>query len=128
MNSCQANLFWLERKMRLIQEKAITPSLKVISVDVNRVDSICAGAIRDKITKLVNDGCNTLIVDLQSVEFIDSSGLGTFVSTLKWLGSRDRILLCNLQPNVANTFKLTRMDRVFVIHNSVDEAIKSVAS
>ena len=123
-----SKLFWLERKMRLIQEKAITPSLKVISVDANRVDSICAGAIREKITKLINDGCNTLIVDLQSVEFIDSSGLGTFVATLKWLGSRDRILLCNLQPNVANTFKLTRMDRVFVIHNSVDEAIKSVAS
>lgn len=112
--------------MRLIHETAITPSLKVISVDFNRVDSISASAIREKITSLINEGCNTLIVDFKSVEFIDSSGLGTFVSTLKRLGSRDRILLCNLQANVSNTFKLTRMDRVFVIHNSVDEAIKSV--
>ena len=97
-------------------------------MDINRVDAICAGAIKEKITSLVNDGCNTLIVDFKSVDFIDSSGLGIFVSTLKRLGSRDKILICNLQPNVANTFKLTRMDRVFVIHNSVDEAIKSVTN
>jgi anti-sigma B factor antagonist len=116
------------KEMHLIQETAITSSLKVISVDINRIDSVCASTIRDKITTLINEGCNTLIVDFQSVEFIDSSGLGTFVSTLKRLGSRDKILLCNLQPNVANTFKLTRMDRVFVIHNSVDEAIKSVTN
>ena len=96
-------------------------------MDINRVDAVCAGAIKEKITSLINAGCDTLIVDFQSVEFIDSSGLGTFVSTLKRLGSRDQILLCNLQPNVASTFKLTRMDRVFAIHNSVDEAIKSVS-
>src|SRR5688572_15258250 len=111
-----------------MHEETITPSLKVITLEINRVDAVCASAIRDKITSLINDACNTLIVDFQSVEFIDSSGLGTFVSTLKRLGSRDRILLCNLQPNVANTFKLTRMDRVFVIHSSVDEAIKSVTN
>jgi anti-sigma B factor antagonist len=112
----------------LIQEKEITPSLKVLSIDANRIDAVCASVIRDKITSLINDGCDTLIVDFQHIDFIDSSGLGTFVSTLKRLGSRDRILLCNLQPNVANTFKLTRMDRVFAIHNSVDEAIKSVTN
>lgn len=95
-------------------------------MDVNRVDAISAGAIKERITSLINEGCNTLIVDFKSVEFIDSSGLGTFVSTLKRLGSRDQILICNLQANVASTFKLTRMDRVFAIHNSVDEAIKSV--
>lgn len=112
----------------MIHETVITPELRVISVDINRVDSFFASAIREKITLLINDGCNTLIVDFKSVEFIDSSGLGIFVSTLKRLGSRDRILICNLQVNVANTFKLTRMDRVFVIYNSVDEAIKSVTN
>jgi anti-sigma B factor antagonist len=116
----------LEEEQLLIQEETITPSLKVISMDINRVDATCAGMIKERITSLINDGCHTLIVDFKSVEFIDSSGLGTFVSTLKRLGSRDQILLCNLQPNVASTFKLTRMDRVFAIHNSVDEAIKSV--
>lgn len=110
----------------MIQEEVITPKLRVMSMDTNRVDSVCAEAIKERITSLIDDGCDTLIVDFKSVEFMDSSGLGIFVSTLKRLGSRDRILICNLQPNVASTFKVTRMDRVFSIHTSVDEAIESV--
>lgn len=99
----------------------------LISVDLNRLDAVAANAVKARISELIDDSTKKLIVDFQSVEFIDSSGLGTFVSILKRLVSKNKVMLCNLQPNVANTFKLTRMDRVFEIYHSRDDAISSVA-
>jgi anti-sigma B factor antagonist len=76
----------------------------------------------------MNSGSEVLIVDYSFVEFIDSTGLGILISILKKMGSRTRLILCNLQANVSSTFKLTRMDRVFEIYPTLEDAKSSVSN
>ncbi|ARV61383.1 anti-anti-sigma factor [Nostocales cyanobacterium HT-58-2] len=65
---------------------------------------------------LAKDGISILLVDLESVESIDSVGLMALVSALKLaqkLGKR--FSLCSVSPSLKIIFELTQLDRVFEI-------------
>jgi anti-sigma B factor antagonist len=63
------------------------------------------------------------ILDLKEVEFMDSSFLGSLVSLLQDVEHvRGRIALVHCQPNVAFLFKVTRLDAVFSMFESVEDA------
>ncbi|MDR3611032.1 MAG: STAS domain-containing protein [Ignavibacteriaceae bacterium] len=71
-------------------------------------------------------GCTKLIVDLSDCEFIDSTFLGALVVSLKRvteLGGDLRLI--GFHPAVNSMFHLTRMDRVFEVFKTKDDAIKS---
>ena len=110
----------------MLREKDLDGKTKLLTLEMTRLDAAAANALKARVLPLAESGQDGLVVDLRSVEFIDSSGLGVLVSMLKKLGTRGRLVMCNLQPNVANTFKLSRMDRVFTIRPSVDEAFASL--
>ncbi len=110
----------------MLREKDLDGKIKLLTLEMTRLDAAGANTVKARVLPLVESGQDGLVVDLHSVEFIDSSGLGVLVSMLKKLGTRGRLVICNLQPNVANTFKLSRMDRVFTIRPSVDEAFASL--
>lgn len=70
-----------------------------------------------------------LIVNLEKVEFVDSTGLGVLVSCLRQAHTQDgEIKLCCLTRPVRALFELVRMHRVFEIFNTPDEALSSYAS
>lgn len=64
-----------------------------------------------------------IVLDLEAVEFIDSSGLGAIVSVMKQHTPARRVDLAALQPAVANVFRLTRLEEVFVIHPTAQDAV-----
>jgi anti-sigma B factor antagonist len=118
----------------------------VIRPGGDRLDLEVAPEFRVAVVKLIKSGHRNLVVDLQDVGFIDSSGLGTLVSALKQLKtSKDRrqaqrpggsrrpaargdVKLANVQPPVASLLEIIRLDRVFTSYESVEEAVKSFAS
>jgi anti-sigma B factor antagonist len=110
----------------LLREKDLDSQTKLLTLEMTRLDSIGTSALKRHAISLFEAGQDSLVVDLHAVEFIDSSGLGILISLLKQVGTRGRLVICNLQPNVLNTFKLSRMDRVFSIQKSVDEAFESL--
>ena len=64
-----------------------------------------------------------IIVDLSKTTHIDSSGIGLLVQMKqKTQSSVNKIILVGLQPNVKLVFDITKVNRVFTIVNSVDEA------
>ena len=66
------------------------------------------------------------MIDLEQVELIDTAGLATLVAGLKRYRQRGGNLhLCNLQPAVWDIFALARLDRVFDIFSSEDEAVQA---
>jgi anti-sigma B factor antagonist len=76
---------------------------------------------------LVDQGVATVVVDLQEVPFIDSSGLAALVSGLKTLGGEaSNLKLASPQSQARLLFELTMFDRVFEIHDSVDDALNSL--
>ena len=92
------------------------------------VDVFSSPRLREKIIELVNQGSRLIVVDLDAVEFLDSTGLGVLVGGLKRLRSHDgeMSVVCN-EPRVLRVFELTRLDAVFPIHRTVTEAVTSIA-
>ena len=55
-----------------------------------------------------------LVIDLDQVGFMDSSGLTTLVTGLATARSRGcRLVICNLQASIRMIFELTQLDSIF---------------
>jgi anti-sigma B factor antagonist len=93
---------------------------------MKRLDASVALAFKEEVLKLIAAGDSTLVLDLQSVQFMDSSGLGAVVSVLKALGAKGRLAVCNPNAALLSLFKLTRMDKVFTISGTIEEAVQQV--
>jgi anti-sigma B factor antagonist len=87
------------------------------------VDVYSAPRLREKLVELVNQGNTQIIVDLEGVDFLDSTGLGVLVGGLKRLRSHDGdlILVCT-QQRIMKVFEITGLTKVFSIHDSVEAA------
>jgi anti-sigma B factor antagonist len=67
-----------------------------------------------------------LVLDLEGIDFIDSTGLGALVSCLREAHAHEgEIKLCGLTKRVRALFELVRMHRVFEIFNNPLEATNS---
>jgi anti-sigma B factor antagonist len=88
-----------------------------------RLNMVSAGPLRKQIADLVEQGHSRVAVDLQGMEFIDSSGLGALISGLKstrQAGGDLRIAAPNAQAHLVLT--LTGMDRVLPPYPDTDSA------
>ena len=88
------------------------------------IDVYTAPRLRDKITELVGDGVYHLIIDMEGVEFLDSTGLGVLVGGLKKVRAHDGSLqLICTQERLLKIFRITGLTKVFDIHPDVASAI-----
>lgn len=98
----------------------------VMSIEEERLDAHNSNELKSQLMNLFEDGKSNIVIDLQHVRFIDSSGLGALVSGFKNAGSREgNLKLCGLQKQVKSMFELTRLHRVFEIFPSDEEALSS---
>jgi len=111
-----------------ISTKAVESSPQVNIVSFNgALNARSAEEAKQVFRDLVEQGIKQVIVDLQEVPFIDSSGLAALVSGLKTLGGESANLkLATPQSQARLLFELTMFDRVFEIHDSVNDALHSL--
>ena len=87
------------------------------------VDVYTAPNFRERLIELVSEGKHQIVVDLEGVDFLDSTGLGVLVGGLKRLRSHDGDLsLVCTQSRILKVFEITGLTKVFTIHRTVDEA------
>lgn len=88
------------------------------------IDVYTAPRLRDTITELVASGNYDLIIDMEQVEFLDSTGLGVLVGGLKKVRAHDGSLqLVCTQDRLLKIFRITGLAKVFTIHESADAAL-----
>jgi anti-sigma B factor antagonist len=93
-----------------------------------RLDAHNSDSLKEAMKEVFERGAKKVLVDLGQVRFIDSSGLGALVSGFKnSVSHRGRLALAGLQAQVRSMFELTRLHRVFDIHEGVDDALASFA-
>ncbi len=98
----------------------------LIEVKEERLDAHNSSELKTQMLSLFDEGKNNLVIDLQDVRFVDSSGLGSLVSGFKNASARNGTLkLSGLQPQVKSMFELTRLHRVFEIFPGTEEALAS---
>ena len=101
--------------------------INLISVGDTRIDSSVAIRFKDLMRSLTETGPDHVILDMSGVTFIDSSGLGAVVGALKQLPTGKRLDLAGLTRDVANVFRLTRLDPVFTIHPDAARCLSRAA-
>ena len=88
------------------------------------IDVYTAPKLRERIIELVDEGQYLLVVDLEKVEFLDSTGLGVLVGGLKRVRGHDGSLqLVCTQERLLKIFRITGLSKVFAIHGSQSEAL-----
>ena len=95
----------------------------IARVTEKRVDASKAPAFTSEMSTIIEGGANRIVLDLSAVDFIDSSGLGAVVSCLKRLGPTGSLAIAGAHDAVRRLFTLTRMDKVFRLHDNVEAAV-----
>lgn len=88
------------------------------------IDVATAPRLREQLIALVNDEKYRIVVDLEAVDFIDSTGLGVLIGALKRVRTHegDLALVCT-EPRILKVFEITGLLGVFAVHPTVDAAI-----
>ena len=99
----------------------------VAELPYDELDASNAADFKRDVAALVSNEPR-LVFDLTRVRFIDSSGLGAFLSCLRKVNERGgELKLCGLSKAVRAVFELVRMHRIFDIHPTRDAAIRAFA-
>lgn len=99
----------------------------IISLNEKALDAKGAPAFKEKVITLINN-CNmgNVVFDLQKLQFIDSSGLGSFLSVLRLVNDKggDLKLAC-MTNGIKAMFEIVRMHKLFEIYTTSEEAVTS---
>ncbi len=90
----------------------------VLTVSHARLDASVAEVFKGEVKEIIDSGARRLVVDLSQVEFMDSSGLGSLVGCMKHLGQSGAFELSKPTETVMKVLRLTRMNKVFTIHEA----------
>ena len=91
------------------------------------VDLYSSPKVRTKIFDLVKKKVPVILINLEKVKYMDSSGVATLIEGLQQCNKYNgRFALFGLQDNVREVFELTRLDKIFEIHSDRESALKKI--
>ncbi len=105
-------------------ETALHGDITLVKLCEPRLDAALSVRFKEGMREVADAGAEQVVLDLSEVTFMDSSGLGAVVAVMKHQGRERTFKIANLTPAVDKVFKLTRMDSVFEILASAEDAIK----
>ncbi len=98
----------------------------IIIVTDERMDSLHGPKLRDTVKEFSQERGVKLVIDMGKTLFLDSTGCGELLSCLKAVISKDgEMKIARPTPRILEIFQLTRLDKVFMIYDSVDSALES---
>ena len=90
------------------------------------IDINSSPQVKKSFDKLTQTKSPKVIINLEKVGYIDSSGLATLVEILKnFRGFGGKLKLCNLSNKVRSLFEITKLEKLFDIKDSEAEAIST---
>ena len=94
--------------------------------NVNRFNALIADPVKEQLKQLYEQPKTKLILNLEDIDFIDSTGFGVFLSIMKTANnSYGFFKICNIHPDVMELFKLLKLHNVFEIYNTLDDCVNS---
>lgn len=111
--------------MDLQIEHYIKDGVDVLDV-AGEIDVYSAPNLREALINLVGEGKYRIVVDMERVDFLDSTGLGVLVGGLKRVRAHEGSLglVCD-KERILKIFRITGLTKVFALYTSVEEAIQA---
>ena len=111
-----------------LRQKELKSGVVLIEIEGNIVGGPDAMSLNEEVHKLVNSGTKKIIIDMKSVEHINSSGLGILIASLNAVHQVNGDLkIANASSRVLDLLKITKLSQIFESYKSVDEAVKDLA-
>ena len=101
-------------------------NVMVIKPLERRLEARGAKDFRNAMEQSINAGNNLLVVDLSNVDFIDSNGLNAIVFGLKLIGQGGNLALSGVKNTIKSLLRLTRMNHLFKIFETQEDAVKGL--
>ena len=96
----------------------------VITLKESRVDMVVARKFKEQLTKTISNKPPIVVMDLNMVEYFDSSALGALVGFMKDIRAYNGVLrLCNINRSILTLLKLSKLDLIFEIFDNLDQAL-----
>lgn len=108
-------------------EKEFINEKTAVIIPFEEIEVYNASELKDELSGVFDKGYTNIIIDLVNIEYIDSSGLGVLVSTLKKVKSVNGYLILLSPKNpIKQILELTSLNKVFTIVSDRDEAMKVI--
>jgi anti-anti-sigma factor len=99
----------------------------LVTINETKIDTLVAPGLKTELLKLIAGGWKYVILNLEKVESIDSSGLGAVTFGKRQMNDVGGILgLCCMQNKVLTMMKITKLDRVFSIYENAEEGLSRI--
>ncbi len=91
------------------------------------LDELCISEIRDELSKLVTDTVGVkLLVSFKKVDHLSSAALGVLITLNKQVTDQQGTLkLSDITPRIYEVFKITRLNKLFDIYDTAEQALSS---
>jgi anti-anti-sigma factor len=104
-----------------------TPSGDILTIsltDAKILDASLIDQIHGEIVKILGEAHQrNVILDFQEVKFLSSAALGMLILVNKMCKEyKINLKLCNIEPDIAQIFKITGMNKVFAIYKTTEDA------
>lgn len=111
-----------------IRVKQLENATLVEFVDRNILDEANIQSIGDDIAALIDASPSPrLIISFAQVEHLSSAALGALISVNTRLRQKNgQLRLCNIDPQIYEVFTITRLNKLFSIHATTDDALRSL--
>ncbi len=88
-----------------------------------------ATSLHEKLHELIETGTRSVVIDLKDVDWMNSSGLGILIGGLSAIRkSGGDLRLASVTEKIEEVLRITKLDRVFDVYGSTDEAVSSYGS
>ena len=103
---------------------------KAQAVEVQgEIDVYTSPRVKETINELIEKGHYQLVINLEGVRYIDSTGLGVLIGALKKVREHSgRILLVCTNPQIKKIFNITGLVKIFEIFKDEEEALQILAN
>src|ERR1044072_5352839 len=111
-----------------IEDRVVDGETHVVAV-TGEIDLITAPEFKQRVSAPIDAGRTYVIVDLTETTFIDSSSLGVLIGAHRRLKLRggSLVVVCD-NDAIVKTFRITRLDGVFTLVRSLDDALDGDAA
>lgn len=111
--------------MKVLTRTGTKNGIKIVDIE-GEIDVYTSMELKKELNGMIDNGSKKIIINLEKVNYMDSSGLGILVAILKRLKQEDGIMkLTKMNIGIKKIFEITKLTKFFEIYEDDEAALKS---
>ena len=111
-----------------ISQREVAPGLILVTLAGRLMLGPEGAEFESLVTRLYTEGTRNIIIDLSAVSHLDSTGIGRCIAALnKAMQVKGRLHMAGAKGQVRDSFRVTRLDRMFKFFDTLDDAQRAMS-